>query len=146
MTRTWLALTVGIVALTAPAGCGEDDSAADRGSEIGRELGEGVDAARAEAGELRERMAQTAEDQMDRADEMLADLRARAQTAEDQSRQAIDNAIAEIERRRTELREQLAELRAAGSDAWQRLSEEVSRSADALGQALRDAAAEFDGE
>lgn len=91
----------------------------------------------AEAGRAEfERQAQA---QLDSLDVRIGELRGRAGELTDQARAELEERLGPLERRRDEVREELAELRRMGGEAWRRARAEVERqmaALDSLGERL----------
>ena len=70
----------------------------------------------------------------------LAELEARARSAEADMRLNFDRQIEELRRRRDEAEKQLRELRSAGEESWERMRQGMEAAWEEMHRAFREAA------
>jgi len=77
--------------------------------------------------------------QLDEWDADIQKLKARADRAEADAQIEIEKQIKSLKRKREETGDKLAELKAAGDDAWDDIKEGLDSAIDSLGNALKSA-------
>lgn len=74
----------------------------------------------------------------------IAKLKAKAEVAGADAQQELNNVVADLQQKKEEATQQLAELRNASESAWEEVKAGFEISWDALGMAVDDAVAKFD--